>query len=50
MAGRKASPLAGMYCPVWAGPWVVFEPSYLRATEEVGPRDGIWLETEYLLP
>ena len=27
----------------------MFEPSYLHATEEVGPGDGIWLGTEYLL-
>ena len=50
MAGWKTSPLAGVYGPVWAGPCAVFEPPYLRATEEVGPRDEIWLGTECVLP
>ena len=27
----------------------MFEPLYLHVTEEVGPRDGIWLGTECLL-
>ena len=50
MDGRKTSPLAGIYGPVWAGPWVLFEPPYLHATEEVEPTNGIWLETDCLLP
>ena len=47
---RIPSSLAEIYGPVWAGPLVVFQPSYLHATGEVGPRDGIWFGTECLLP
>ena len=50
VAGREASPLTGIQGPVWAGPWVVFEPLYLHATEGLGLRDGIWLANECLLP
>ena len=49
MADQEASPLARIYGPVWADPWVVYEPEYLHVTGEVGPRNGVWLQTECLL-
>ena len=50
VAGRQTSSLAGVYSPVCTGPWFVSQPPYLHATVEVGPRDGIWLASECLLP
>ena len=48
--GSSADPSLSRGLESNMGPWDVFEPPYLHATEEVGPRDGIWLGTECLLP
>ena len=49
LVGRPL-PSQGSRVEFGAGPWVVFEQPYLRATEEVGPRGAIWFGTECLLP
>ena len=41
VASWESPPSAGFRGKFWAGPWDVFQPPYLHATEEVGPRDGI---------